>query len=349
MLPYAKIQGGTLTATASTPQDITINSMNPPDFFVMRNITQWGATTAAKDIEFWWERSMAQGAASGIHQTSSATPAMQSFTLANDGISTYSTSNPPSFAANTTGTAVTRGSANGVTVVTMTNDGVAGPTISTGDFVRLTNVVNMQQISGMVFQVVNTTSTTSITLDLDSSGFAADGTTSTITKLIPGRFYPRLNHISAISQATSCVVNVTQDTDFTVGEEVSFRIPPNSGTFTTMQQLANQKGVVTAIQAATSTTCSQVTVNINTTGYSTFNLPTSANWVAGVGSTPVSLLLPAGSGVIPNQNPPGMNIVDAFDNRNIYVVHLGGTIFANSSTNDVWQWQAYRYDEYNGQ
>lgn len=349
MLPYAKIQGGTLTATASTPQDIQVSSMSPPDFFIMRNISQWGATTSAKDIEFWWERSMSQATARGIHQTSSSTPAMQSFTLTSDGISTYSTSQPPTFTANTTVTAVTRGSANGVTVVTLTNDGTHGPVISIGDFVRLTNIAGMQQISGMSFQVVNTTSTTSITIDLDSSGFAADGTTGVCQKYIQGRFYPRAQLITNISKANPCVVNLNRDTDFTVGEEVSFRIPANNGSFTTMQQIANMKGVVTAIKASTTTACSQVTVNIDTSGFSTFSLPTSAQAAAGVGQQPVSMLVPAGSGVVPNQNPPGTNLLDAFDNRNIYVVHLGGTIFANSTTGDTWQWQAFKYDEYNNQ
>lgn len=348
MLPYAKIQGGTLTATASTPQDIQISSMNPPDYFVMKNITQWGATTAAKDIEFWWERSMAQATARGIHQTSSATPAMQSFALASDGISIYSTINPPTFASLVAATAVTRGSANGVTVVTVTNDGVVGPKIAVGDYVRLTNVVGMQQISGYVFQVVAVTSTTSITLDLDSSGFAADGTAATVTKVIPNRFYPKLAFMSFVSQANPLVANLYRDSDFTVGEEVSFRVPASENGLVTMSQLNNLKGVVTAVKVATATTCSQVTVAIDSSGFSAFALPTSAQ--AAAAQFPIiSMIVPAGSGVVPNQNPPGTNLLDAFDNRNIFVVHLGATIFANSSTNDVWMWEAWKYDEYNNQ
>lgn len=349
MLPYGKIQSGTLTATASTPQDIQISSMNPPTFFQMRNITQWGSAVA-KDVEFWWQKAMAQGTANGINQAVT-TNALTSFTLASDGISTYSTATPPTFTSNTSGTAITRGSANGVTVATITNDGnvARGPKLAVGDFVRITNAVGMEQISGMVFQVVAVTSTTSVTLDLDSSGFAANGTTFTMTKVIISQFYPRIARITSVSQTNPLVANLIQDSTFTVGEEVSFRVPPSGGGFTTMSQLNNLKGVVTAVKAATATTCSQVTVNIDTSGFPAFALPTSAQWVAGVGQQPVSLIVPAGSGVIPNQNPPGMNILDAFDNRNIYVVHLGATIFANSSTNDVWEWSAYYADEYQNQ
>lgn len=350
MLPYSKIQSGTLTATASTAQDIQISSMNPPTFFQMRNITQWGSTVA-QDVEFWWQKSMAQGTANGMKQAVT-TNALASFTLASDGISTYSTATPPTFTINTSGTAIARGSANGVTVATITNDGNAarGPKIGIGDFVRITNPVGMEQISGMVFQVVNVTSTTSVTLDLDSSAFGADGTTFSMQKVIINQNYPRVARITAVTQANPCVVNLTQDTTFTVGEEVSFRIPSNFSTsFTTMTQLNNLKGVVTAIKAATTTTCSQITVNIDTSGFAAFTLPTSAQWVAGIGQQPVSAVVPAGSGVVPNQNPPGTNLLDAFDNRNIYVIHLGGTIFANSTTNDVWEWTAYYADEYNNQ
>jgi hypothetical protein len=358
MLPYSKVQRGTIIATASTSQDIQISSMNPPQYFQMKNIGEWGGTPltttpAAADIEFWWEQSMPQFTAKGLHQAVS-TGAVNAFSLLTDGISTYSTASPPTFTSNSSVTAVTKGSANGVTVVTLTNDGnvARGPVIGVGDFVRLTNVVGMQQISGMLFQVVATTSTTSITIDLDSSAFAASGTTAVAQKVIPGRFYPRNAFITAISLANPCVVNLTRDTSFTIGEEVSFRIPPNNASlgFSTMQQIANVKGVVSAIKNATATSCSQVTVNINTSGFSAFSLPTSAEAAAGTaGQQPVSMIIPAGSGVVPNQNPPGTNLLDAFDNQNIYVIHLGATVFANSVTGDVWQYQAIFADEYNNQ
>lgn len=351
MLPYAKIQGGTLTATASTPQNIQVSSMNPPDFFVMRNLTQWGSTVA-QDVEFFWEKSMAQGTARGLHQAVT-TNALTSISLTSDGVSTWDTSAPPTFTPNSSVTAVTKGSAGGVTVVTLTNDGnvARGPKIQPGDFVRLTNIAGMQQISGYLFQVVAITSTTSITIDLDSSDFAASGTTGVCQKVIPSQFYPRIAAITGITNANPAVFDVTYDGDFTVGQEVSFRIPPTttSPSFTTMSQLNNLKGVVSAVTVATTTTCSKVTVNIDTSGFSTFALPTSAQAASGTVNI-LSLIVPAGSGVIPGSPAlPGMNIQDAFDNRNQYVIHLGASVFANSTTNDIWSWQAYRYDEYNNQ
>lgn len=344
MLPYAKIQGGNITATASTPQDIQISSMdgtNGPSYFKMRNITQWGATSSAKDIEFWWERSMAQGTARGIHQASggAGSQTLNAFALASDGISVYSTQNPITFAP-LAATAIT--AANGP-VVSMTNTG----TIAVGDRVRITNAVGMQQISGYSFQVTAVSTNTSITLGMaDFSAFAAPATAATVTKYIPNRMYPRQRRILSISQANPCVVTFGEPNDFTVGEEVSFRVVNVSGSSSAfgMTQINNLKGVVASVTNTAS--ASSITVNINTSGFTAFAFPTSAQAVT---VTQPALCVPAGSGVIPNQNPPGTNLLDAFDNRNIFLVHLGATIFANSSTNDVWEWEAYYYDEYNNQ
>lgn len=350
MLPYSMIAGGTFTSTASTPYDLSLVSQNPPDFFVMKNITQWG-NDAAKDVEFWWEKSMAQGTARGINQTVTS-GALNSISLTADGVYTYDTATPPTFTINTSVTAVARGSAGGVTVVTVTNDGnvARGPKIQVGDTVRLINITAMEQVSGMLAEVVAITSTTSITLALDSAAFAADGTTGSIQKVIPSRFYPRYNLITAVSKATNAVISLTRNSDYTVGEEVSFRVPASSATpaFSTMSQLNNRKGVVKVVTPATSTTCAKITVDIDTTGFTTFALPTSAQAAVGVGPQ-LSMVVPAGSGVVPNQNPPGTNLLDAFDNRNTRIIHLGATMFDNTTTGDTWLWQAYKYDQYNGQ
>jgi hypothetical protein len=339
------IASGTFTATVSTPVNISLQSQNPPDYIVMRNLgssisTGWGEASDAQEIEWFWQRSMSQDTAKGIRQTSDASnPAMISSFLSADGISTYDVIDPPSFTTLAC-TAVTRGAAGGVTVVTMANTG----TIGVGDRVTMNNVAGMQQISGLDFQVVAVTANVSITLDLDSSDFAADGTTGSVNKYIPYDFYPRYSWITGITKANPCVVDVTIDSEFTVGEEVSFRVPSN---ITTMSQLQNMKGVVTAVTAATATTCSKVTVNINTSGYTTFALPTSAQALAGTSNIP-AMLVPAGSGVVPNQNPPGTNLLDAFDNRSTRVIHCGASMFANGTTGDVWTWMAFKSDQYNG-
>ena len=357
MLPYQMIAGGRFTLTTAliaSGVSVQCNSQNPPDFIVARAITGWGEASDAQAIEWFWERSMSQGAAKGILQASEGStpqlPAMSAYSISSNGIYTYDTANPPTSTPLVAATAVTKGGAGGVTVVTVTNDGVVGPIIVPGDYVLLTGVTGMQQISGMTFLVVDTTSTTSITLDLDSSGFAASGTAATVRKVIPNKDYPRWAYITDITQATSCIVDVITNTDFTVGEEVSFRVPANASGFTTMSEIANKKGVVTAVTAATTTTCSKITVDIDSSGFTAFALPTSAQAAAGTGQQPISLLVPAGSGVVPGQNPPGTNLLDAFDNRNIRIIKFNRGLWNVSShgsdNGDVWMWQAFKYDDY---
>lgn len=347
MLPYAKIQGGTLTATASTPQDIQISSMSPPSYFVMKNITQWGTTNAAKDIEFWWEQSMAQGTARGIHQASggAGSQTLNSFALASDGISTYSTLSPPTF------TALACTAVNHTTwVVSMTNTG----TIGVGDTVRLYNIAGMQEVAGYTFQVTAVSANTSITLGFMATaqtagvtGITVDGTTGSVQKIIPNQFYPKANRIVGITQGAAGAAKIyfALPNNYTPGERIGIRVPNLWG----MTQLNNMEARV--LVATNTSTESSVTIDIDCSGFTAFTFPTSAQAAAGVSP---AIALPSASAVIPAngsltlvQQPPGTNLLDTFDNQNKYVVHLGATIFANSSTNDVWLWQAYQYDEYN--
>ncbi len=356
MLPYSKIQGGTLIATASTAQDIVISSMSPPDYFFMRNITQWGASSpgAVKDLEFWWERSMAQGTARYIQGTNATPQVMTALTLASDGVSTYSTANPPTFAP----LAMTGIDATTYVVLMASTAGLA-----IGDVVRLYNVAGMQEISGYLFQITALTANVSITLGYMATAQAAvhsitvNGTTGFVQKVIVNRFYPQKNRIVAVTQAAagSAKIYFALPNDFTPGEMIDPRMPSQFG----MVQLQPSPGSrqVRVLVSTNTATESSVTIDTDTSGFSVFTFPTSA--IAAAGVSP-AIAVPSASGVVPlagaplnglniPQQPPGTNLRDSFDNRNCYIIHLGGTMFANSSTNDVWMWQAIRYDQYNGQ
>ena len=349
MLPYQMIAGGTFTATLNTPVDIELQSQNPPDYFVARNLgssssTGWGEVNDAQAIEWFWYRSMAQGTARGIVQSSDATnPAMIARLITADGISTYDTLNPPTFAALAT-TAIT-GSA-GTFVVTMANTG----SISVGDYVRLYSTTGELQIAGYTFQVTAVTANVSITLGyMASSGttFAADATAGQVLKFIPNRMYPRWRYIANITQASQAVVYFTEKNDFTPGEIVSFRVSSDFG----MQEINNQE--VRVLSVTNSATVSSITIDLDTTGYTAFSFPTSATAAAGVSP---AVCVPSSSGVVPDngsatvaQQPPGTNLRDAFDNRNTRIIHMGASLFTDGNTGDVWQWQAFKYDQYNNQ
>ena len=350
MLPFGMIAGGRFTATVSTAADVECISQNPPDFIIARNLgssasTGWGELNDAQDIEWFWERSMAQDTAKGIRQSSdAANPAMISTFTASDGIRTYDTTNPPTFAGLAT-TAIT-GSA-GTFIVTMANTG----TIQVGDYVRLYGTTGELQIAGYSFQVTAVTANVSITLGyMASSGitFAADATAGTVLKFIPQRFYPRYKYIANITRAAQAVISFTEKNDFTPGEFIGLRIPVDfgSGAWTTV----NNRDV-RVLSVTNSATVSSVTVDLDTSGIaSAFSFPTSA--VAAAGVSP-AVAVPSSSGVVPlngsattPQQPPGTNLLDSFDNRNTRIIHFGGTLFATGTTGDVWMWQAYKYDDY---
>lgn len=348
MLPYQMIAGGTFTVTVSTPVDISLISQNPPDYFICQNMgssssTGWGEASDAQEIQWWWHRSMSQGTAKGLRQTSDASnPAVIASFLSSDGVSTYDTANPPTFAALAT-TAIT-GSA-GTFVVTMASTG----TISVGDYVRLYATTGELQIAGYLFQVTAVTANVSITLGyMASSGitFAADATAGQVIKLIPNKMYPRWMYIANITKATQAVVYFTTKNNFTAGEIVSFRVPSQFG----MTQINNKE--VRVLSVTNSSTVSSITLDLDTTGYTTFAFPTSA--IAAAGVSP-AVAVPSASGVVPDPSntslvlqPPGTNLLDAFDNRNTRIIHLGGTMFTNGTTGDIWEWKAFKYDQYNG-
>jgi hypothetical protein len=108
-------------------------------------------------------------------------------------------------------------------------------------------------------------------------------------------FIPNLQYITNISQAQQALVTFADNTNFTVGEWISFRIPPSNG----MIQLNNQKALIVAI------TSNSATINVDTTHYYPFILYSDPQIPC--------IAVPAGSGI-----PPGTDYVtleDCFDNE----------------------------------
>lgn len=351
MLPYQMIAGGTFaltTANIASGLDLIVNSQNPPDFVVLKAITGWGEASDAQAIEWFWEKSMPQNSAKGILQASEGStpqlPAMTSYSISANGISTYDTANPPSFTGLAT-TAIT-GSA-GTYVVSMANTG----SINVGDYVKLAGTTGELQIAGYVFQVTAVTANVSITLGyMASSGLvlAADATAGTVTKFIPNRQYPHWMFIANITKAAQAVVYFTTKHDFTPGEIVSFRVSSDYG----MDEINNKE--VRVLSVTNSATVSSITIDLDTSGYTTFAFPLSANIKTSNGP---AVVVPSSSGVVPfngsatiPQEPPGTNLLDTFDNRNVRVIHLGAGLFNVSGhvsdDGDKWMFQAFRYDDY---
>ena len=351
------IAGGKFAASISgsvaSAVNVQVISQNPPDFVIARAITGWGRASQVSPIEWWWEKSMGQGAANGLLQSNAVanSPAVTTSQIAANGggISCFDTSNPPTYAA----LATTNIAGNtGTFVVTMASTG----TIQVGDYVRLYNTTGELQIAGYSFQVTAVTKDVSITLGYMASAvsagglatFAAVATAGSVKKFIPGKNYPRTMRVAMITKASQAVVYFTRKNDFTPGEKVSFRVSSAFG----MSEINNVSARVLSV--TNSATVSSITIDLDTTGFTTFAFPTSA--IAAAGVSPAQCV-PSSSGVVPDngsattaQQPPGTNLLDAFDNRNTRIIQFGHALFDVQSFNildgDVWMWKAFKYDDY---
>lgn len=347
-MPFQVVSGGTFTLTTAliaSGVQVEVSGSNP-DFILCKSLTGWGEASDAQAIEWWWEKTLAQGQAKGILQASEGStpqvPAMTAYNITTNGIRSYNTANPPTYAALAT-TAIDRTTY----VATMADTG----TIQVGDWVRPYSTTGMLQIAGYPFQVTAVTANTSITLGYMATGGevqAANATAGNFIKYIPDRMYPRKAYIASVTQATQGVVYFTGKNDFTAGEIISFRVSSDYG----MEELNNVRARVLSV--TNSATESSVTLDLDTTAFTAFSFPTSATAAAGVSP---AIAVPSSSGVVPASGsattplvPEGTNLQDAFDNRNINLIEFGSGLFNvsgyESDNNDVWVYQAFKYDNY---
>jgi len=341
MLPYQVIDGGSFTSDSTLAKQLPLSDR--PDLFWLRNRTAWGDDAAETSVESWWRYGMAGGAAQTADQAVT-TGILSSEAVTSGGFTFIDTANPPTFSSLAT-TAIT-GNA-GTFVVSMASTG----DIAVGDWVRLYATTGELQIAGYKFQVTAVTANVSITLGYMASAvsagglavFAADATAGFVQKYIPNRMYPRWSYVSMITAATQAVVYFTGKNDYTPGEILSFRVSSDFG----MEQMNNVQARVLSV--TNSSTVSSVTLDWDTSGYTTFVFPTSA--VAAAGVSP-AVAVPSSSGVVPDngsasvpQIPEGTNLRDAFDNRNKFIMDLGSNVITSSDA--VYDYVAFKFDRFN--
>ncbi len=290
---------------------------------------------------------MAQGSYLALGQTSNTTSAITTYPSqgTSGGFTFINQSNPPTY-SKVAITAVT-----GTTFVVSTGTTTG---INVGDFIRLINVTGALELSGFLYQVTAVSASTSITLGYAATAETArgitygSGTTGFYQKVYPGFMYPASRTVLYISQATQAKVYFARQNDFTVGELVDFQIPSAYG-MTQLSNLtaasgsgpfaSNPAGAARVLVVTNTTSESSITIDIDTTGFTTFTYPASASYTAG-GSPPVCI--PAGSGVVPlngsatlAQSPPGTNLLDAFDNHSQYVMNIGTSAVGVANANMV--------------
>jgi hypothetical protein len=346
MLPFSFIGLWSYTNPA-TPIAVDIPMTAKPDWVFVKDVTNFGAqTTAANPIYSEWFSTMALGSYLALGQPSSTGTGVTQYASqgTSGGFTFIDQSHPPTF------TRVAMTAINGTTFVVSTAS-TAG--LNVGDTIRLINVVGAQQVSVGLYQITAITTNTSITLGYAASAVTAglviaNGTTGFYQKVYPTKFLPNTLPIAYITQATQAVVYFFRPNSYSPGELVDFQIPKAYG----MTQLSNltaksgsgpftnnPAGAARVLSVTNSATVSSITINVDTTGFTAFQYPTSALFAGGASP---AVCIPAGSGIVPFNgsatipaSPPGTNLVDAFDNKTQYVMNLGLSVVGVANANMV--------------
>jgi hypothetical protein len=317
-MSYTTILQGSFLSTAA-PQLITLES--GVDWMRVYNFTQAAARTNAVAGEWYWQKGMA--ANDGLV-----------WTYTNGGVAV----NPCALTLNTCSGAVLNGftfinttvNAPGVTTALTAVSADAIPVVttavapSTGTVVRLYNVLGAQQLGGVDFTVTNLSGTT---FQLANMAQIVAGTTGNYS-VIPfdPYFYPTRRTISIISKAASAVVTMTVNHGYSVGQNVRFVVPASYG----MTQINGLLGVITAVTAST------ITVNINSTAFTTFAWPTTAQ-----GPFALAEVIPVGEAAF---QPYANNLTDGVQNNGVTAMSLGFNVTvggpAGLAVNDVMYWTA---------
>lgn len=337
MMPYQIIGMGTYTNPA-TPVSVNVALTDAPDYFVVKDITNWGlSSTADAQLMSEWYTQMAPGAFLQTAQLS-GTPGSSTFLVSNSGTSGGFTfvdqTNPPVFSG------LAASAINHTTgVVSMTNTG----SIAVGDVVRIIDPLGMLQVGGLSFTVTAVSVNSSITLGYHGVAFgSADSTGATIVKIYPNRFVPKARIITDISKATQAVVKFATTHGYVIGEVITLKVPVGYGMVQINgQQVNGLQGTIQSVDLVNNT----VTLNINSTGFTTFVYPASAAIQSSSQNSP-AIASPSSSGVIPNGIPPGTTLADAFDNQSQYIMNLGLSVVGIASAQMVWI--AYKLDFNNG-
>lgn len=257
--------------------------------------------------------SMADGAGIYWPKTSGAATIALGVTVASNGFTFLSDSGLQSpGAALTISTGVSQ--ATQAVVTTTATTGLAN-----GDIVRVYGTTGMLQIAGMEFSISSVSGGTSYVLtNLDSSGFAAAATAGTARRIpFNPRFYPRNRFITKVtSSGTSTIVTLSVNHSYTAGQAVRFVVPDEFG----MTQLDGLIGNITAIGASDGVVTNTITVDIDSSAFTTFAFPTSAVAATGVNFAQVVPVGETANGTYAN------NLDDATYNSSITGVTIGTSV-----------------------
>lgn len=310
---------GTFTSDG-TAYDLTLPSGYTE--IELTNLDDLGSSAANTNVMKAWGTSL-MDAGAGIYaaKTNGAATIAIPTTVSTDGFTFISDSALLNIGASVSlnGTEINRASP-AVADSATTTGLVDGDTV-----VRLYNTTGMLQVSGMDFTVGTVVAGTSFQLKyLDNSGFAADATAGSYRIInADSRFYPRNRYITGITAATSAVVTLSVTHGFTAGQAVRFVLPAEYG----MVEMDGLLGNITAVSTANNT----ITVDIDSSAFTAFTFPTSAEAAAGVNFAQV----------VPVGETANGTYANVLDNATLNQSFTGVTIGTSMQTTGVeYQWVA---------
>lgn len=331
----AVILQGTFTQGA-TAQTIRIPLVSDVDRFSVYNITQMAAAqTTAVGVQYYWQRGFPAGAMIEYKKSNAANAANLITYATSGGFTLIDTTNQQPGVLNNGSTGISNISIATPPVVTVgSTTGMAA-----GNVVRLYSTTGAKQFGGMDWTIgYNNFSPTTFDLSYGSNPTAA-GTAGSF-RVIPFNpiFYPRVRSITSITSSGVNSVIVTSVTHgFQVGMKVRFAIPKVFG----MVEMNTLEGTVIAVD--TTTTVNSFTVNIDSSAFSAFSFPTSAQQPF----TPAQVI-PDGEDTAFAANNNLNQLVDATNN----VAYIGISLAAGANSpagiaSDTIYWVAEKADSVN--
>lgn len=337
MTEYNKIAEGVFTSTG-VAQFIELPFL--PNSFEMWNLTAMGTPTQNEITNaLGWQTAADQFAAVEYFN---ATPVLTTTNLTAGGFS-FIEAGTYQYGPTLTISGITQAAAG---VVTTT----APHGLATGDAVLIYGTTGMLQIAGEVYTVTVTGATTfTIPVATNGTGFTGAATAGFCKKLLyPDLYIPYRAAITAVSAGATTTITTAVNHRFVVGQEVFLQFPTVSATAWGMFQLdtetynnANvvpQQAYVTAVPAA-----NQITINVNSTGFTAFAYPTSAQAALGMTFPAVYAIGDQNYGPTgPGPFTPPITVPGAFaaNTRQGVLIGLGNGTQLMHQTNDVVRWRA---------
>lgn len=288
----------------------------PPgvDYFLLRNRTDWGDTTAVTNIQSEYFRGMTDGTAYGMNQT------VTTNVLASNNVTSGGFTLIDSAADTLLGPALS------LTAITNADPPVASIAstsgLADGDIVRIYNSATAKQIAGYDFTIDNIVTNTSFELIYMTAPGSVGGATSAKRLNFDYNWYPRRRFITGVTTGSTTEVQLSVTHDFVVGSYVTFSVSSDYG----MTQLNGVTAQVTAVNTTTNT----ITVDVNSSSFTAFSFPSSATAAAGV--TPAHVV-PAGE--------VATILTNASRSAAFRGVNIGASVVGpNAATMDWWAFKA---------